>query len=94
LASQPGETIKYLQGWFKKEFGGNFTNLGNELACPEQKDSFSCGPYLINTINHAIFDAPLATHDNRRLIRVQYFITLAKAQLDWVGDISVMCSSH
>jgi hypothetical protein len=74
-----------MQGWFKKEFGGSFTNLGNNLACPSQKDTFSCGPYLINTIDHAVFGTPLAIHNNRRLLRVQYFITLAKAQLDWVS---------
>jgi hypothetical protein len=68
-------------------FGVKFKDEGDKMRHGKQEDDWSCGICLPNTIAHDLFDEPLFHHKNRRLLRMQYFIKLAKAQLEMVSYI-------
>lgn len=68
-------------------FGETFSNDGDTLKHGVQNDEWSCGIVTPNTIGHNIFGDPIFRHDNRRLMRMQYFVRFAKAQLEQVRDI-------
>ena len=66
-------------------FGTKFKNEGNKMRHRKQEDTWSCGICLPNTIAHDLFDEPLFQHKNCRLLWMQYFVRLAKAQLEKVS---------
>ncbi|KAF9779588.1 hypothetical protein BJ322DRAFT_1167867 [Thelephora terrestris] len=80
-----------LTNWLSVVFGVSFADLGNALPIGQQEDGHSCGICVINAIEHAIFNVPLFTDENRYRLRVQYFVEAVKYLLENVG-ISVMIS--
>ncbi|KAI0825548.1 hypothetical protein BC629DRAFT_1586451 [Irpex lacteus] len=75
--------LKNLSIWLVNEFGTEFKVLGNILPCGRQQDAVSCGVCAVNALAHNLFGDtdPLFVHANRRLIRVEYFILLAREQI-------------
>ncbi|THH16626.1 hypothetical protein EUX98_g9272 [Antrodiella citrinella] len=84
-AELPRKLIVALQQWTKAEFGRVFTDKGNLLPHGIQEDATSCGVCSINTIEHCVFGGPLFTPRTRNLLRLQYFNSLMRAQLNWLA---------
>jgi len=77
--------LRGLEHWLKTSFHGSFENLGQTLPIRTQKDVISCGVCALNALEHALLGVPLFTHDRRNLLRVQYFVKIAKLLLDHVS---------
>jgi len=55
---------------------GKFKNLGDTLEIGQQRDGHLCGVYVINTIEHQIFDVLLFIPEVYDTLCVWYFVEL------------------
>src|SRR5882762_5414619 len=91
---------KKIQLWLKKEFGKEFTCEGDKMKHGKQEDTVNCGVYHLNTTEHELFGVEILTHGKRCLARMQWFIRLARAQLEhvsyvlWCGNFDHVFSCH
>lgn len=76
-----------LDRWTVTNFYHPFKNLGQSLPIGTQQDGISCGVCVLNALEHALLDAPLFTHNQRNLLRVEYFTKIAKLLLDRVSVV-------
>ena len=87
----PGSDLYALRGaiasWLKVVFGEAFRDKGASLPIGRQRDGYSCGPCVLNAIEHAILDAPLIKHKDRHGLRAAYFVELMGYIL---RDVSVL----
>ncbi len=72
--------VKGLCSWMRKELGQPIKDGGDNLPHGRQQDGYSCGICVVNTFAHALFNDKLFTHESRFLLRVEYFLVLARAQ--------------
>ncbi|KAK7014694.1 hypothetical protein R3P38DRAFT_2475765, partial [Favolaschia claudopus] len=61
--------IPHVMKWLDHNFGARFRNTGDTLRHPEELDYIHCGIYTADTIEHAVFDAPLASFEECRRVR-------------------------
>jgi len=76
-----------LDRWMTTCFHSSFRNLGQVLPIGTQKDGISCGVCVLNSLEHALLDARLFTHNRRNILRVQYFTKIMNLLMDHVSDI-------
>ena len=81
---------KKIQSWLKKEFGKEFTCEGDKMKHGKQEDTVNCGVYHPNTTEHELFSVEILTHGKRHLAHMQWFIRLARAQLEHVSYQNTM----
>ena len=74
--------------WLKVLFGVSFKDRGATLAIGKQGDGYSCGPCVLNAMEHAILNAPLFTHGSRHSLRAAYFVRLMQYLLRDVSALS------
>lgn len=70
---------KLVAKFAQTEFGMAFKDLGDALPHGRQRDSFSCGAYVENTVSSRIFGDALLDHSDRRLWRMKTFLQISKA---------------
>ena len=89
----PGSDLHTLRremaDWLRVLFGEAFKDRGATLAIGKQKDGYSCGPCVLNAIEHAILEAPLFTHESSHSLRAAYFVRLMGYLLKDVSALSL-----
>ncbi|KAJ3554974.1 hypothetical protein NM688_g2825 [Phlebia brevispora] len=74
------KSSRVILEWLRRGFGGPFT-AGDTLPHGKQSefDGVNCSIYVINTLEHYLFDQPLIGSQTVRAARIRCFVQLAKA---------------
>ena len=74
-----------LEAWLSSKFNGAFTWRGRRLQIGKQTDGYSCGTFVMNAMEHAMFRCPLLKSNEVCSIQIQHFVDLVKYVLDNVS---------
>ena len=85
---QPMDIVKHIQSWLKKRFGGTYKNTGDTLAHGDQDNFTDCGILAASTAAHDIFDDNIWNPNTKHLHRLDWFIKLSKAHIEYVCTLS------
>lgn len=82
----PRILMKNLRTWLNYCFSMTPSYLGNSLPHGIQRDTFSCGVFVINTFSHAIFGERLLSGQQAVSDRINWFVKLG-TQCIQAGDV-------
>lgn len=74
-----------LEAWLSGNFNGPFKWVGRKFQTRKQTDGYSCGTFVMNAMEHAMFQCPLLRPTEAHGVRIQHFVELAKYVLDNVS---------
>ncbi|KAJ6600652.1 hypothetical protein B0H10DRAFT_2230919 [Mycena sp. CBHHK59/15] len=76
----PRRLIRSMQRWLRKQFGAEFTAQYDAMEHGKQKDGFSCGIVSDNTLEIAIFKAPVWIPRRAVIARINKFLKFSEHQ--------------
>jgi hypothetical protein len=77
-------TCLALKDWLDSAFGPSFKNQGNILPIMSQHDGCSCGVYVADAMERAMFGGPPLGYEGGHSLRIRYFIETVKYLLEIV----------
>ena len=74
-----------LEIWLSSVFNAPFKWRGRRLQIGQQTDSYSCGIFVMNVMEHAMFNRPIFGPEEKHDIHIRYFTELVEYVLDTGG---------
>ena len=90
----PRQLMKKIRTWLRHCFNMTPSYGGNSLPHGMQRDTFSCGLFVINTFAHALFGDRLLSGSEAVPIRIDWFVKLAKHVVKDNNVRTVVCISE
>ncbi|KAF8328951.1 hypothetical protein F5887DRAFT_1287968 [Amanita rubescens] len=78
LYPPPKKLMANIRKWLHHHFNMTPTYCGNSLPHGMQRDTFSCGLFVINTFAHALFGDCLLSGSHAVVSRIDWFVKIAK----------------
>ena len=74
-----------LEIWLSSVFNAPFKWRGRRLQIRQQTDSYSCGIFVMNAMEHTMFNRPIFGPEEKHNIRIRYFTELVEYVLELVS---------